>query len=150
MRRLLAFTDVIDALTEQLGQWLKWLILFSSLISAFNALMRYTINYSSNAWLEIQWYLFGAAFLLGAGYALKHEEHVRVDIFFSKMTPKQQAWLDVFGGIFFLMPTAIIIAWISIPMVRNSIAIMDSSDPTVHAIKSAFRHFVSGVRDRDH
>jgi TRAP-type mannitol/chloroaromatic compound transport system permease small subunit len=130
MRRLLAFTDVIDALTEQLGQWLKWLILFSSLISAFNALMRYTINYSSNAWLEIQWYMFGAAFLLGAGYALKHEEHVRVDIFFSKMTPKQQAWLDVFGGIFFLMPTAVIIAWMSIPMVRNSIAIMEhSSDP---------------------
>jgi TRAP-type mannitol/chloroaromatic compound transport system permease small subunit len=130
MRRLLAFTDVVDALTEQLGQWLKWLIFASSLISAFNALMRYAVHYSSNAWLEIQWYLFGAAFLLGAGYALKHEEHVRVDIFFSRMTPKQQAWLDVFGGIFFLMPTAIIIAWMSIPMVRNSIAIMEhSSDP---------------------
>src|SRR5262245_56312512 len=130
MRRLLAFTDVVDALTEQLGQWLKWLIFASSLISAFNALMRYTIHYSSNAWLEIQWYLFGAAFLLGAVYALKHEEHVRVDIFFSRMTQKQQAWLDVFGGILFLMPTAVIIAWMSIPMVRNSIAIMEhSSDP---------------------
>ena len=130
MRLLLKFADGIDALSEWIGQWLKWLVLFSSLISAFNALMRYTIHYSSNAWLEIQWYMFGAMFLLAAGYALKHEEHVRVDVFFSKMTPRQQAWLDVFGGILFLMPTALIIAWMSIPMVRNSIAIMEhSSDP---------------------
>jgi len=130
MHRLLAFTDAIDRATEWIGQWLKWLVLFSSLISAFNALMRYTIHYSSNAWLEIQWYMFGAMFLLAAGYALKHEEHVRVDVFFSRMTPKQQAWLDVFGGIFFLMPMALIIAWMSIPMVRNSISINEmSSDP---------------------
>jgi TRAP-type mannitol/chloroaromatic compound transport system permease small subunit len=130
MRRLLAFADVVDRLTESLGQWLKWLVLLSSVISAFNALMRYTINYSSNAWLEIQWYMFGAMFLLAAGYALKHEEHVRVDVFFSKMTPKQQAWLDVLGGIFFLMPMAVIIAWLSIPMVVNSIKIWEhSSDP---------------------
>ena len=130
MRHLLAFTDRIDRMTEWLGQWLKWLVLFSSLISAFNALMRYTIHYSSNAWLEIQWYMFGAMFLLAEGYALKHEEHVRVDVFFSKMTPRQQAWVDVFGGIFFLMPMAIVIAWMSIPMVVNSIKIMEySSDP---------------------
>ena len=130
MRYLLALADAIDWVTEYLGQWLKWLVLFSSLISAFNALMRYSIHYSSNAWLEIQWYMFGAMFLLAAGYALKHEEHVRVDVFFSKMTPKQQAWLDVFGGIFFLMPMALIIAWMSIPMVVNSIRIWEhSSDP---------------------
>jgi TRAP-type mannitol/chloroaromatic compound transport system permease small subunit len=130
MRRLLAFADAVDRLTESFGQWLKWLVLFSSVISAFNALMRYTIHYSSNAWLEIQWYMFGAMFLLAAGYALKHEEHVRVDVFFSKMTPKQQAWLDVFGGILFLMPMAVIIAWLSIPMVVNSIKIWEhSSDP---------------------
>ena len=130
MRYLLVFTDAVDWLTEQIGQWLKWLVLLSSLISAFNALMRYTIHYSSNAWLEIQWYMFGAMFLLAAGYALKHEEHVRVDVFFSKMKPRQQAWLDVFGGIFFLMPMAVIIAWMSIPMVVNSFRIMEhSSDP---------------------
>jgi TRAP-type mannitol/chloroaromatic compound transport system permease small subunit len=130
LNRLLAVTDVVDRATEWLGQWLKWLVLGSSMVSAFNALMRYTINYSSNAWLEIQWYMFGAMFLLGAGYALKHEEHVRVDVFFSQMTPRQQAWLDVFGGIFFLMPMATIIAWMSIPMVVNSINIWEhSSDP---------------------
>ena len=127
MRFFLAFADAVDRLTEQVGQTVKWLVLFSSVISAFNALMRYTIHYSSNAWLEIQWYMFGAMFLLAAGYALKHEEHVRVDVFFSKMTPKQQAWLDVFGGIFFLMPMALIIAWMSIPVVVNSYRIGEHS-----------------------
>jgi TRAP-type mannitol/chloroaromatic compound transport system permease small subunit len=127
MRRLLAFTDAVDWLTEQIGQWLKWLVLLSSLISAFNALMRYTIHYSSNAWLEIQWYMFGAMFLLAAGYALKYEEHVRVDIFFSKLTPQAQAWVDVFGGILFLMPMAVIIGWLAIPMVVNSYRIHEYS-----------------------
>jgi TRAP-type mannitol/chloroaromatic compound transport system permease small subunit len=127
MRALLAFADAIDWLDEQIGQALKWLVLFSSLISAGNALMRYTIHYSSNAWLEIQWYMFGAMFLLAAGYALKHEEHVRVDIFFSKMSQRTQAWVDVFGTILFLMPMAIIIAWLSIPMVVNSFRIHEYS-----------------------
>jgi TRAP-type mannitol/chloroaromatic compound transport system permease small subunit len=130
MRLLLKFADAVDALSEWIGQWLKWLVLFSSVISAFNALMRYSLHYSSNAWLEIQWYMFGAMFLLAAGYALKHEEHVRVDVFFSRMTPRQQAWLDVLGGILFLMPMAVIIGWMSIPIVVNSIHIMEhSSDP---------------------
>ena len=97
MRPLLKFADAVDRLDEQVGQTLKWLVLFASLISAGNALMRYTIHYSSNAWLEIQWYMFGAMFLLAAGYALKHGEHVRVDVFFSKMSPRTQAWVDVVG-----------------------------------------------------
>ena len=91
MRPLLKFADAVDWLDEQVGQTLKWLVLFASLISAGNALMRYTIHYSSNAFLEIQWYMFGAMFLLAAGYALKHGEHVRVDVFFSKMSPRTQA-----------------------------------------------------------
>ena len=125
MRHLLVFADAVDWLTEQVGQWLKWLVLFSSLISAGNAVMRYTIHYSSNAWLEIQWYMFGAMFLLAAGYALKYEEHVRVDVLFSKLSPRQQAWVDVFGGIFFLMPMALLIAWMSIPAVINSYRITE-------------------------
>jgi TRAP-type mannitol/chloroaromatic compound transport system permease small subunit len=127
MRALLKFADAVDRLDEQVGQALKWLVLFSSLISAGNALMRYTIHYSSNAWLEIQWYMFGAMFLLAAGYALKHEEHVRVDVFFSKMSPRTQAWVDVVGTVLFLMPMALIIAWLSIPMVVNSIRIQEHS-----------------------
>jgi TRAP-type mannitol/chloroaromatic compound transport system permease small subunit len=127
MRHLLRFADMVDRLDEQVGQALKWLVLFASLISAGNALMRYTIHYSSNAFLEIQWYLFGAMFLLAAGYALKHGEHVRVDVFFSKMSPRTQAWVDVVGTILFLMPMAIIIAWLSIPMVVNSYKIHEYS-----------------------
>ena len=127
MRHLLRFADAVDRLDEQVGQALKWLVLFASLISAGNALMRYTIHYSSNAFLEIQWYLFGAMFLLAAGYALKHGEHVRVDVFFSKMSPRTQAWVDVVGTILFLMPMAIIIAWLSVPMVVNSIKIQEHS-----------------------
>jgi TRAP-type mannitol/chloroaromatic compound transport system permease small subunit len=130
MRLLLRFADAVDALSEWIGQWLKWLVLFSSLICAGNALVRYTLRTSSNAWLEVQWYMFGAMFLLAAGYALKHEEHVRVDVFFSRMTPRTQAWVDVFGGVFFLMPMAIIIGWMSVPMVVNSFRIWEhSSDP---------------------
>jgi TRAP-type mannitol/chloroaromatic compound transport system permease small subunit len=79
MRPFLKFADAVDWLDEQVGQTLKWLVLFASLVSTGNALMRYTIHYSSNAFLEIQWYMFGAIFLLAAGYALKHGEHVRVD-----------------------------------------------------------------------
>jgi TRAP-type mannitol/chloroaromatic compound transport system permease small subunit len=130
MERLLKFVDAVDRLSEHIGQALKWLVLASSLISAGTALVRYGLHTGSNALLEIQWYMFGAMFLLGAGYALKHEEHVRVDIFFSKMTPQTQAWVDVFGGILFLMPTAIIITFLSWHMVVNSISINEmSSDP---------------------
>ncbi len=127
MPGLLRLADAIDWLSEQAGQALKWLVLFSSVISAGNALVRYTFHQSSNAWLEIQWYMFAAMFLLGAGYALKHEEHVRVDIFYSKMSWKTQAWVDLLGAIFFLMQTAILIAWLGIPMVRNSIHINEMS-----------------------
>ena len=127
MRPLLAFSDAVDWLTEQIGQTLKWLILFATLISAGNALIRYTFHNSSNAWLEIQWYLFAAMFMLGAGYALKYGEHVRVDVLFSKMSPRTQALVDVFGTILFLLPTALIIGWLSIPMVVNSYKIHEYS-----------------------
>jgi TRAP-type mannitol/chloroaromatic compound transport system permease small subunit len=130
LRRLLAFADAVDRLSEHIGQALKWLVLFSALISAGTALVRYGLHRGSNAWLEIQWYMFGAMFLLGSGYALKHGEHVRVDIAFSKMSPRTQAWVDVVGGVVFLLPTALIIAWMSLPMVANSIRINEySSDP---------------------
>lgn len=127
MRLLLKFADAVDALSEWIGQWLKWLVLASSLVSAGNALVRYTLHTGSNAWLEIQWYMFGAMFLLAAGYALKHEEHVRVDVLYSRMSPRTQAWVDVFGAAFFLLPMAILIAWMSIPMVVNSYRVHEMS-----------------------
>jgi TRAP-type mannitol/chloroaromatic compound transport system permease small subunit len=130
MHKLLAFADGVDRLTEAIGQALKWLVLAATLISAGNALIRYSLHTSSNGWLELQWYMFGAMFLIGAGYALKHEEHVRVDVFFSRLDPQQQAWIDVAGTILFLLPTAILIGWMAIPMVVNSMRIWEgSSDP---------------------
>ena len=98
MRRLLAFAEIVDRLTEFLGQWLKWLVLFSSVISAFNALMRYTIHYSSNAWLEIQWYMFGAMFLLGGGLCAAASMSTSASTSsIGKLSPSA-AWVDIAGG----------------------------------------------------
>ena len=85
MKPLLALARLIDALTERVGRLVIWLVLAATLISAGNALARYTLGESSNAWLEIQWYLFGAMFLLAAGYTLKHNGHVRIDIFYNRL-----------------------------------------------------------------
>jgi TRAP-type mannitol/chloroaromatic compound transport system permease small subunit len=127
VKTLLAVSGVIDAVNERFGRIANWCVLLACLISAGNALVRYGFSDSSNAWLEIQWYMFGAMFLLAAGYALKHGEHVRVDVFYSKMSPRTQAWVDVVGTVLFLMPMAVIIAWLSIPMVVNSYHIQEHS-----------------------
>ena len=108
---LLKLSQVIDALTERIGKSVIWLVLVVTLISAGNALMRYTINYSSNAFLEIQWYLFGMIFMMSAGYTLMKNEHVRIDIISSKFSRCGQTWIDIFGIIFSLMPMAIAIMW---------------------------------------
>lgn len=130
MRLALAVADGIDAVTERIGQTLKWLVLGASLVSAGNALFRYGFSQSSNAWLEVQWYLFAAMFLLAAGYALKHNEHVRVDVLYTNYSPRRQAMVDLFGLVFFLLPTAVLIIDMSLPMITNSIRINEmSSDP---------------------
>ena len=90
------------------------------LISAGNALARYAFNASSNAWLEIQWYLFAAVFLLCAGYALKHNQHVRVDVLSSRLSRRAQAWVEIFGTLFFLLPVALLILWLSWPVFVDS------------------------------
>ena len=120
MRRLLAFTDVVDRLTESFGQWLKWLVLFSSVISAFNALMRYTIHYSSNAWLEIQWYMFAAMFLLASAYTLKRNEHVRIDVIAGRFSRRTQIIIDIIGFALFLMPVTLLILYFAIPYALES------------------------------
>lgn len=116
MNALLGFSRLIDALTERIGKSIIWLVLVVTLISAGNALMRYTINYSSNAYLEIQWYLFSAIFLLGSGYTLMKNEHVRIDLISGRLSARGRAWIDVFGIIFFLMPMAIAITVLSWPV----------------------------------
>lgn len=116
MNALLKLSQLIDSITEFVGKSIVWVVLVVTLISCGNALMRYTINYSSNAFLEIQWYLFAVIFLFGAGYTLKKNEHVRIDLISGKFSKRGQAWIDVFGIIFFLMPMAIAIMWMSWPV----------------------------------
>ena len=112
--------QAIDAVNERIGWAVYWLVLAAVLISAGNAVSRYLFSASSNAWLEIQWYMFAAMFLLGAPYTLKVNEHVRVDILYGSLSVRKQAWVDFLGGIFFLMPMALLIAWMAWPFFWHS------------------------------
>ena len=120
MNALLALSRRIDALTERIGRSAIWIVLIVVLISAGNAIMRYAFNYSSNALLEIQWYLFGLLFLSCSGYTLLRNEHVRIDLLSSKLSKRGQAWIDVFGIVFFLMPMAIAIMMLSWPVFMHA------------------------------
>jgi TRAP-type mannitol/chloroaromatic compound transport system permease small subunit len=121
LKALLACARLIDALTERVGRLVIWLVLVATLISAGNALARYALGESSNAWLEIQWYLFGAVFLLAAGYTLKHNGHVRIDIFYNRFGTRGQAWIDLLGGLLFLLPMAVLLTWLAWPMFLDAL-----------------------------
>ena len=116
----LKLSGLIDALNERVGRLSYWLILVMVLVSAGNASVRYAFDRSSNAWLEIQWYLFSAVFLLGAGYTLLHNQHVRIDVVTSRLSKRTRAWIDVLGTLFFLLPMAIAIMWMSWPVFVQS------------------------------
>jgi TRAP-type mannitol/chloroaromatic compound transport system permease small subunit len=120
LKILLRAAGWVDALNERAGRLVAWLVLAAVLVSAGNASMRYAFNLSSNAWLEIQWYLFSAVFLLGAGYALRRNAHVRVDVLAGRLSPRGQAWIDIFGALVFLLPMAIMIGYLSWPMFWQS------------------------------
>lgn len=111
MNFLLGISRGIDALNEKIGAWVSWLSLAAVLVSSANAIMRYSFDLSSNAWLELQWYLFSAMFLLAAAYSLRHNEHVRIDIIFNRLSPKKQAMIDTFGVIIFLFPMTLLIIY---------------------------------------
>lgn len=116
MKLLLGLSRAIDALNEQVGKLTYWLILAAVLISMGNAVVRYSLNMSSNAWLEIQWYLFSFVFLFCAGYTLLHNQHVRIDVLSSRLSGRGRAWIDILGTVFFLLPMAITIMWLSWPV----------------------------------
>ncbi len=115
MQPLLALARAIDRLTEIVGKSVMWLILVAVIVSAVNAVVRKVFNYSSNAWLELQWYLFGAVFMLAAAYTLKNNEHVRIDVFYGTRSRRTQHWIDLFGHIFFLLPFAVLMTWLLVP-----------------------------------
>jgi TRAP-type mannitol/chloroaromatic compound transport system permease small subunit len=113
---LLSISRLIDRTTERVGQTFYWLVLATVIISAANAVIRKAFNYSSNAWLEIQWYLFSAVFLILAGYTLLRNDHVRIDVVASRLSKRTQIWIDVIGTLFFLFPMAFLIMWLSWPV----------------------------------
>jgi TRAP-type mannitol/chloroaromatic compound transport system permease small subunit len=120
MKGLLGFAHAIDWFNQQIGRFAVWAMFISCMVSAGNATVRYLISMSSNGWLEVQWYLFAACVLLGAPFVLKMNEHVRVDVLYSRLTSRGQARIDLFGLIFFLMPVALLLAWMSWPWFVNS------------------------------
>jgi TRAP-type mannitol/chloroaromatic compound transport system, small permease component len=120
LRHLLRLSGLIDRLNSAVGRLVYWLVLVVAIISSGNALVRYLFNTSSNAWLEIQWYLFSAIFLLAAGYTLLHNEHIRVDVVIGRFSRRVQTWVDIIGGVFFLLPMAVLILWLSWPIFVSS------------------------------
>jgi TRAP-type mannitol/chloroaromatic compound transport system permease small subunit len=130
MHTLLRFAFAVDRINERIGKSVAWLGLAAVIVCTANAVARYAFNVGSNAWLELQWYFNSAVFLLIAGFALKRNEHVRIDVINGKLPVHAQAWIDILGGLFMLLPTVAIIAWYSWPSLVNSWTINEySSDP---------------------
>ena len=120
MAPLLALSGLIDRISEFIGRWVAWLVLAAVLISAANAVVRKAFNTSSNAFLEIQWYLFAAVFLLAAGYTLLRQEHVRIDVILGRFSKRTQIWIDIFGICFFLLPFVLVVIDLSWPLVARA------------------------------
>lgn len=125
----------IDALNDRIGSAIRWLVLAMVLVGAYNAVARYVTRYvdvalTSNALIDLQWYLFSLVFLLGAAYALNHDVHVRVDVIYSRFGAKGRAWVDLLGTVLFLIPFSVVMLRVSFPAVRNSWVIREvSPDP---------------------
>ena len=127
MNSLLKLSNLVDALNERIGRATIWCILIAVLISAGNAVVRKAFNTSSNAFLEIQWYLFSAVFLICAGYTLLHNEHVRIDVISGRLSGRARAWIDVFGFVAFLLPMAAMMIWLALPWAMRSIESQEMS-----------------------
>jgi len=119
MQALLKFSKAVDWLSGQIGKYVIWLILASTAISGINAVVRKVFNTSSNACLEVQWYLFAASFLIAAGYTLLNQEHVKIDVLSSRLSKRGQIWIDIVGFSLFLIPMCLTILWFSIPFFLN-------------------------------
>jgi TRAP-type mannitol/chloroaromatic compound transport system permease small subunit len=115
MNLLLGFSRVVDELTERIGRAMYWLLLIAVLISTGNAIIRKAFNVSSNAYLEAQWYLFAAVFMLAAGYVFLHDQHVRIDVISSRISRRAQVWVDVVGIAVFLLPLCVFLIWTALP-----------------------------------
>ena len=128
MPTLLALSSRIDAISKAAGWIAEWLVLAACLISAGNATMRYLFSYSSNAWLEIQWYLFGALVFLGASHTLRANEHVRVDLLYSWVSGRTRLWIDTLGFILFLIPVTAYLTYLCVPFFVGSFQLGEYSN----------------------
>lgn len=135
MRVWLSISRVIDRMNDRLGRGVAWLSVAMVLIGAYNAVARYLgryigVNLSSNAYIELQWYMFSLLFLLGGAYALRQNAHVRVDVVFGRFPPRARAWINLLGTLVFLIPFSALAVWVSWPSVRNSWQVLEMSpDP---------------------
>ncbi len=127
MRGWLRVSSAIDRVNELLGRLANVLVLLACLLSAGNAMVRYAYDYSSNGWLEAQWYMFAAMVMFGASYTLKRNEHVRVEIFYLYLNERGQLWLDLIGGMVFLIPVCVLLAALSWPFFAQSYAVNEWS-----------------------
>jgi TRAP-type mannitol/chloroaromatic compound transport system permease small subunit len=127
MRPLLALSNAIDLLNQKLGVICNFLILAACVVSAGNAMIRYAFGYSSNSWLELQWYMFAIVVMFGASYTFKRNEHVRVEILYLMLSERGQLWLDMVGTLFFLIPSCLLLAYLSWPFFYQAYAVGEIS-----------------------
>lgn len=121
MKALLAVSRAIDALNERVGHWVTWLVLAAVLVSSVNAIVRKAFDMSSNAFLEAQWYMFSAVFLLAAAWTLLRNEHIRIDVIAGRFSRRTQTWIDVFGTLFFLIPMVLLVIYESVPWAMRAV-----------------------------
>ena len=123
----MSLSRLIDSVNEKIAEAVSWTLMAAVIICAGNALMRYIFNYSSNAWLEIQWYLYAAMFMLASAYTLKRGDHVRIDVVVGRLSKRTQVWIDLFGFLVFLLPICLLILWYGIPYAMISIQSQEMS-----------------------
>jgi TRAP-type mannitol/chloroaromatic compound transport system permease small subunit len=127
MRPLLALSTAIDFLNQKLGDVCNFLVLTACIVSAANAMIRYAFGYSSNSWLELQWYMFAVFVMFGASYTFKRNEHVRVEILYLMLSERGQLWLDLIGTLFFLIPSCLLLSYLSWPFFYQAYAVGEVS-----------------------
>jgi TRAP-type mannitol/chloroaromatic compound transport system permease small subunit len=124
---LLAISGIIDRINEKIGSVCNVLVLLACLVSAANAMIRYAFSYSSNGWLELQWYMFAIVVMFGASYTFKRNEHVRVEIFYLLLSERGQVWLDLIGTLFFLIPACLLLSYLAWPFFVDAYAVGEMS-----------------------
>ncbi|WP_291844506.1 TRAP transporter small permease subunit [Bradyrhizobium sp.] len=127
MRPLLAISSVIDLINKKLGSVCNWLVLAACVVSAANAMIRYAFGYSSNSWLELQWYMFAVFVMFGASYTFERNEHVRVEILYLMLSERGQLWLDLIGTLCFLIPSCLLLSYLSWPFFMQSYVVSEIS-----------------------